>query len=140
MSVASIRFAEPAVAERLKSRARAENVSVSALAERLIDEGLRQAQHPSVVFRDGPTGRRAALTAGPEVVDVIGYLVGGDVPADERRQRAAANLCIPASAVDAALAYYADFTSEIDEALAERQAQADAEELTWRRQRELLSR
>lgn len=140
MSVTSIRFTKPTVAEQLKQHARAENVSISALAERLIDEGLRQANHPSVVFRDGPAGRRAALTTGPEVIDVIGYLVGSDVPPEERRSRAALNLCIPVAAVDAALAYYADYTTEIDEALAERQGLADAEELSFRRQRELLTR
>lgn len=140
MSVISVRFTKPDVAERLRRQARAGDVSVSALAERLIDEGLRQARHPRVVFRDGPTGRRAALTAGPEVVDVITYLVEGDVPLDERRSRAAANLCISAADVDAALAYYADFTAEIDAASAQRQELADTEERAFRRQLELLAR
>src|SRR3546814_13155480 len=59
------------------------------LAERLIDEGLRMDAHPSVTFREGPTGRRPALVGGPEIVDVIGALVRGDVPVDQRRVRAA---------------------------------------------------
>src|SRR5690606_19146802 len=108
--------------------------------ERLIDEGLRQDRHPSIVFRSGPLGRRAALTAGPEVVDVVGYLVGGDVPTHERRRRAAENLCISVAAVDAALDYYAEFTDEVDEALAARQELADAEEQAWRRRAEILAR
>jgi hypothetical protein len=33
----------------------------SRTAERLIDEGLRMEDHPGIVFRDGPAGRRAAL-------------------------------------------------------------------------------
>ncbi len=140
MSVVSVRFADPEVAAALKERARQENVSVSALAERLIAEGLRQLAHPSVMFRDGPAGRRPVLVAGPEVVDVVGYLVGSDLPPEERRSRAAEHLGIPNSAVDAALAYYAAYTDDIDGALARRQAEADAEEAAWRRQNALLAR
>jgi hypothetical protein len=40
----------------------------SALAERLIDEGLRLEAHLRVTFRDGPTGRRAALINGPDFI------------------------------------------------------------------------
>ncbi len=29
------------------------------------------AEHPGVVFRDGPTGRRAGLAAGPDVWEII---------------------------------------------------------------------
>ena len=40
--------------------------------------------------------------------------------------------------VDAALAYYAEFTGEIDDALAERARMADAAEAAWRREQALL--
>lgn len=91
--------------------------------------------HPMVIFRAGPTGRRPVLVGGPEVADVIGAIVGGDVPADERRVRAAEVLAIPTTLVDAALAYYADFTDEIDALLAERSQRADELEAAWRRER-----
>ena len=42
--------------------------------------------------------------------------------------------------VDAALAYYADFTEELDGLLAERARRADEAEAAWRRQRALLER
>ncbi len=96
--------------------------------------------HPMVVFRDGPSGRRPVLVGGPEVADVIGAIVGGDVPAPERRTRAAELFAIPETLVDAALAYYADYTDEIDEAIAERARFADEAEALWRRQRELLEK
>ncbi len=94
--------------------------------------------HPAVMFRDGPEGRRAALAAGPEIVDVIGALIGGDVPVDERPARAAQLLNISPDAVDAALGYYADFTDEIDEELAQRARAAQEAEAAWARQRALL--
>ncbi len=96
--------------------------------------------HPMVVFRDGASGRRPVLVGGPEVADVIGALVGGDVATAERRSRAAGLLGIPEALVDAALAYYADYTDEIDELVAERASIADEAEASWRRQRQLLEK
>lgn len=140
MSVVSIRFSDELVHERLREAARRQRLALSALAERLIDEGLRSESHPMVIFRGGEVGRRPMLVGGPEVADVIGAIVGGDVPVDERRARAAELLNIPLVLVDAALAYYADFTDEIDALLAERSRRADELEASWHRQRALLER
>ena len=93
-----------------------------------------------VVFRDGRSGRRPVLVGGPEVADVVGAIVGGDVPVPERRSRAANLLGISEALVDAALAYYADYTDEIDDLNAERARLADEAEASWRRQRVLLEK
>lgn len=140
MAVVSIRFSDEPLHRRLKAAARRHDVGVSTLAERLIDEGLRMEAHPLVVFRDGPSGRRPVLAGGPEVADVIGAIVGGDVAVADRRSRAADLLGIPEALVEAALAYYADYTDEIDERIAERARLADQAEASWRRQRELLEK
>jgi hypothetical protein len=140
MSVVSIRFSDEPLHERLRETARRQQVALSALAERFIDEGLRSEAHPMVMFRAGAVGRRPLLVGGPEVADVIGAIVGGDVPAGERRSRAAELLSVSEAQVDAALAYYADFTDEIDRLLSERAQRADEAEVAWRRQRELLER
>jgi hypothetical protein len=140
MPVVSIRFSDEPLHRRLKASAHRHDVGVSTLAERLIDEGLRMEAHPMVVFRDGPSGRRPVLAGGPEVADVIGAIVGGNVPAGGRRTRAAKLLGIPEPMVDAVLAYYADFTDEIDVLIAERTRIADEAEAAWRRQRQLLER
>ena len=67
----SIRFT-PSLLARLRQRARAmTGASAAGLAQRLIDEGLRMADHPGVIFKDGPSGRRAALAYGPDVWEVI---------------------------------------------------------------------
>lgn len=140
MAVVSIRFSDEPLHRRLKAAARRHDVGVSTLAERLIDEGLRMEAHPLVVFRDGPSGRRPVLAGGPEIADVIGAIVGGDVAVADRRSRAADLLGIPEALVEAALAYYADYTDEIDERIAERARLADQAEASWRRQRELLEK
>ena len=138
MPVVSIRFSNDAAYHRLKARASSRRQAVSALAERLIDEGLRMDAHPAVVFREGPTGRRAALAGGPEVADVIGAIVGGDVPVEQRRARAADLMAVSIAMVDAGLAYYADYTDEIDAELAERARAADEAEAAWARRQALL--
>lgn len=62
------------VLSRLERRSRELGEPKSRLAERLIDEGLRMEEFPGIVFRDGPSGRRAALLDGPDVWEVIGDL------------------------------------------------------------------
>ena len=140
MPVVSIRFSDEPLHERLRETARRENVAISTLAERLIDEGLRSRAHPLVLFRSGPAGRRAVLVGGSEVADVIGAIVGGDVPPPQRRPRAAELLGITEAEVDAAFAYYAEFTDEIDAVLADRARQAEVVEASWRRQQALLEK
>ena len=140
MAVVSIRFSGEPVHQRLKDSARRRRVGVSTLAERLIDEGLRMEAHPGVVFREGPTGRRAVLVGGPEVSDVIGSVIGGDVPVGQRRSRAAELMGLSLPVVDAALTYYVDHTEEIDAELAERNRAAAEAEAAWRRQQELLEK
>ncbi len=136
----SVRFREPNVAERLRREAAARAQSQSALAEELIDEGLRQRRHPLVTFRAGPAGRRAALAGGPDVWEVIGGVIGGDVDPDDRLERAATTFGVTATQVEAALAYYAEFTDEVDAMLDENRQIADEAEQQWHRRRQLLAR
>lgn len=102
MTVVSIRFSSKPVHQRLKENAQKRRIGVSKLAERLIDEGLRMEAHPGVVFRGGPAGRRAVLAGGPEVSDVIGSIIGGDVPVEQRRSRAAELMGLSLQMVDIA--------------------------------------
>ncbi|HEX3334293.1 MAG TPA: hypothetical protein VHS57_08120 [Acidimicrobiales bacterium] len=136
----SIRFRNSEVAEQLKAEAGARHVSSSALAEELIEEGLRTRRHPLIVFRDGASGRRAGLVGGPDVWEVIGGLVGGDVPAEDRIERAVDVFGLNARQIGAALDYYADFTAEIDAEIDTNLAVADATDAAWRRRQGLLAR
>src|ERR1039458_2611183 len=56
----SVRLDED-LAERLRMLARAAGESLSDRLRRYAEEGARREEHPLVVFRDGPVGRRAGL-------------------------------------------------------------------------------
>ncbi len=107
---------------RLRQRANAmTGASVAGLAQRLIDEGLRMADHPGVIFKDGPSGRRAALAFGPDVWEVIKFL--GEI--DERGP--------------AAISYYGDYADEIDAEIAEADDASARAEAAWRVQQRLIA-
>ena len=91
--------------------------------------------------RDGERPRRdlevvVARGRGPAAIPVV----EGDVPVGQRRSRAAALLGLTEALVDAALAYYAEYTDEVDADLADRARVADETEALWRRQQALLER
>ncbi|BBZ50958.1 hypothetical protein H7H82_20200 [Mycobacterium heidelbergense] len=65
---------DPAVKSRLERQAAAEGITERALLERLVTEGLDTSHHTGVVYRDGPTGRRAALAVGPDIWEVASAL------------------------------------------------------------------
>lgn len=136
----SVRFRDSAVPQRLKAEADSRDLSASALAEELIDEGLRLRRHPAIAFRDGATGRRAALVGGPDVWEVVAGLLGGDLAPDERVQRAVDLFQLRRDQVDAALAYYAEFTDEVDGRIAANAAAAEEAERLWERQQQLLTK
>lgn len=135
----SVRFREPKVLERLKAEATARKLSSSALAEELIEEGLRLRHHPLVVFRDGATGRRAGLVSGPDVWEVIGGVVGGDVPVDDRIGRACEIFGLSTEQVHAALDYFASFPEEINAEIDANVAAGEAAEALWNRRQRLLA-
>lgn len=135
----SVRFRDERVVDRLKEEAAARRTSTSALVEELIDEGLRSRRHPMITFRDGSAGRRASLVGGPDVWEIMGAVVGGDVRPAERVARAAELLGLRTNQVEAVLAYYAEFTDEIDAHIEANLRAADEAEEQWSRQQALLA-
>jgi hypothetical protein len=134
----SIRFDDRLLA-RLRRRANATSGTTSALAQRLIDEGLRMADHPGVIFKDGPSGRRAALAYGPDVWEIVKFLREIDERGPAALDAAAEVLAIDASRIAIAISYYTAFPDEIDAEIAEADdASARAEE-AWRVQQRLIA-
>ncbi|MGH8888025.1 MAG: hypothetical protein ACRDYX_23300 [Egibacteraceae bacterium] len=72
-STTSLRLADDLRA-RLAEAADAEETSVTALVERFVREGLAVSAHPGIVFKPGPSGRRAALAGGPDVWEIASAL------------------------------------------------------------------
>src|SRR6266481_3801856 len=128
----SIRFDEVLLA-RLRRRVQATaGANTSGLAQRLVDEGLRMADHPGVLFKDGPTGRRAALAYGPDVWEIVKVVGEIDERGPAALDAAAEVLAIDASRIAIAVSYYTAFPDEIDAEIAEADdASARAEE-AWR--------
>lgn len=119
------------VVEGLESQARRKGLPKSALVERYLDEGLRMEEHPGIVFRDGPAGRRPGLRRGPDVWEVISTLrANGGSIAD-----AAERLALPEREIRIALSYYGDHGDEIDEWIRANEDEARRLEAAWRRQR-----
>lgn len=120
----------------LQSRANETGESLTALAERYLDEGLRREQHPLVAFRSGAMGRRAAL-AGTRL-DVAHVIE--TVKASQNSVREAADyLAIPEPWVHACVRYYADFPDEVDDWLERLHEVSQREEDAWRRTQAALA-
>lgn len=111
---------EPAVIDRLQRRARMTRTASRTLAQRYVEEGLRQDEHPRIRFRDGPSGRRAGLVgSGLDVWEVVATIRdNGNVLAES-----ADYLGIPLDLVEAVVAYYGAFRDEIDAEIAENELQ-----------------
>lgn len=119
--------------------------SSSSVANMLIDESLRSDEHPGIVFRPGPTGRRAALAGGPDIWEVIAALNAiqheePDLDGEELVQQVATVTGLSAARVHTALRYYAAYPSEIDDRIAHNVEVAEREEQLWAAQQSLLRR
>ncbi len=122
--------------QALQGRAQERGESANALAERLIDEGLRRQEHPLIGFRDGAAGRRAAILGTRlDVWQVVATLRASSNSVAET----AAYFQIPESWVQAAVRYYASYPDEVERFAERVTAAAEREQELWRRQQALLA-
>jgi hypothetical protein len=80
-------------------------------------------EHPGIVFRSGPAGRRLGLVGGPDVWEVVAVHRSFDDP-----QRTADWLDQPTSAIETALGYYEAHRAEIEEWIQRNEEAAEAAE------------
>ncbi len=57
--------------ERIEAESLAVGASITQLVSSMLDEGLKTRRFTGVVYRNGPSGRRAALVGGPDVWEVV---------------------------------------------------------------------
>jgi hypothetical protein len=100
------------LAERLRLRARAAGESLSDRLRRYAEEGARRDEHPMITFRDGPTGRRAGLIAGPDVWEVAMWIEDLGL-VDDPATELASDGTVTRPQIDAALAYRAAYPDEV---------------------------
>lgn len=130
---------DPSVVDRLERRGARARLNKSRLAERYIDEGMRMEDHPGIVFRDGPTGRRAGLAGGPDVWEVISTIRASGIEGDEALDAAAEWGSLTVAQVRAAVQYYAEYREEVEERIRRNVEEADAAEEQWHREQNALA-
>ena len=126
--------------QRLEHEADASGTSMTSLVTMLLNEGINTRRFPGVIYRDGPTGRRAGLVAGADVWEIV-RAVSASKGRGEKRLRAAADTTgLPLSQVRLAVGVYAAHSDEIDERIEADDREAErVRQLTTRRERRLSS-
>lgn len=127
------------VVGQLETAARRTGQSRSALIARYVAEGLRRDSHPRITFKDGPSGRRAAIVGGPDVWELMSFVEQLDARGEEAIIRTADWFSLPAEDVRAGLAYAAEFTEEIRTRVDLNRQVADEAHAAWQAQQELLA-
>jgi hypothetical protein len=105
----------------------------------LVDEGLRMRETPGVVFRSGPSGRRAGLPAGLDVWEVVAAVKGTGGTPEAKVAATAEELGLTTAAVDLALTYYSRHPVEIESAIAENEHAAEEALAAWQARQAVLS-
>jgi hypothetical protein len=143
-SATPVRF-DPPVADRLGSFVAANpGLSLSSAANRLVDEALRMAEHPGIIFRPGPSGRRAALSAGPDIWEVIRAIKSArtaesELHDDDLLSLVSDNTGISPRLLSTAVRYWAAYPEEIDAEIVVAEAAEEAAEQAWLRERRLMA-
>jgi hypothetical protein len=111
-------------------------------SNRLVDEALRAGKHPGIVFRPGPTGRRAGLADGPDVWEAVRAIKSTrteepGLAEDELLALVTDNTGISARLLRVAIRYWALYPAEIDAEIAAADAAEEQAENAWRRERRL---
>lgn len=111
----SARFSAEVV-ELLDARSERLGLSKARVAERLIEEGLRVEELPGIVFRSGPTGRRAGIAGGPDVWEIVRDLKGATAEdAGDPIATVARVSGLDRAVVELAASYYAAYPEDIEE-------------------------
>lgn len=133
----SIRLPKDTV-ERLDALGNEADSTRSEAARTLIEEGLRMMDHPGIVFRPGPTGRRAGLARGPDVWEIVGAIHDLTGHVDDPVAVLAEQVCLNTHVIELALTYYQAYPGEIDRRIALNDAVAAELETTWLREHRLI--
>lgn len=134
-STTSVRL-DDSLRERLATAAASEGTTVTELIERFVHEGLASAAHPGIVFKPGPSGRRAALAGGPDVWEIAAALRHVAGPEATRVAALAEQFGLHQRQVVIAINYAAAHRDEIEQrVLANDRALAEAEQLAAERER-----
>ncbi|MDR0417386.1 MAG: hypothetical protein LBH76_08785 [Propionibacteriaceae bacterium] len=134
----AIRF-DQTLLEQVRRRARVQGATVSAVVQTMVDEGLRMAAHPGIVFRDGPAGRRPGLARGLDVWEVVQAVRQVEERSALTPTALAEEVGVTARDLATALDYYAQHNAEIDAWIADEEQAAEAALAAWQAKQALLA-
>lgn len=97
------------------------------------------ADHPGIVFRDGPAGRRAGLVVGPDVWELVRFLREITERGAGAVAAAAETFAVSEQAVEAGIGCWTAHPDEIDEWITVSEQASVAAEEEWERRRALLA-
>lgn len=124
---------------RLASRAAREGVTATALLDQLIIEGIDQLDHPGIVFRGPAHDRRAALTAGPDVWEIVARLQELEGGEEQRISLLAAESDLHPRLIRIALDYAAEHPDEIRERIDRNRGAIERSQRTAQQREALLA-
>ena len=108
------------VGDRLRRHARRMGLAPRPLAQRYVEEGVRHDDHPLIHFLPGVVGRRSViLGTGLDVWEVVATVRDNENDLAET----ASYLGISLGLVEAAVNYYGEYRDEIDEQIADNEAE-----------------
>jgi hypothetical protein len=124
---------------RLASRAAREGVTATALLDQLIIEGIDQLDHPGIVFRGPAHDRRAALTAGPDVWEIVARLQELEGGEEQRISLLAAESDLHPRLIRIALDYAAEHPDETRERIDRNRGAIERSQRTAQQREALLA-
>lgn len=124
---------------RLEQEASSKGTSVSSLVSSVLDEGLKTRRFPGIVYRDGPTGRRAGLLGGPDVWEVVRVLKAASGGAEARVRTVSEERGLPVAQVRLAIDFYGEHAEEVDARIAQDEQAAERVRRVVERRERLLS-
>jgi hypothetical protein len=127
------------VVDRLDERSQQTGRKRPELIARYIGEGMRMEDHPGIVFRSGPAGRRAALAAGPDVWEIIRAVRNVEGSGEAAVGQTAEWLGLSREQVDIAVRYYSEYPDEIDRWIDRVDDEAHRAQQIWQRRQDALA-
>ncbi len=94
---------------------------------------------PGIVYRDGPTGRRAGLALGPDVWEVVSAIRHAPGAAETKLRAAAEQLTLPEEQVRLALDFAAEYADEVEARIALNDAAAHRARVLAERRARLMA-
>ena len=97
------------------------------------------AENPGVIFKDGPSGRRAALAFGPDVWEIVKVLRELDERGPATVAGAAEVLGLSEAKVRVGMHYHSAYPEEIDAEIEEADRTSAVREAAWESEQRLLA-